>query len=150
MRVPEPVGELLEQLQAARERQSRAVANQLRERFTRQELHRDERIAVMLADVEDRHDVGMAQAAGGARLPREALAKSLGVETMAQQLDRDEAIDRGVPRKKQRAHPAFTDLVEDLIAAYEARGHRRCQLGAGSAPARRPRAAADSMRTDAS
>src|SRR6476661_3597351 len=124
MRVPEPVAELLEQLQAARERQSRAVANQLRERFTRQELHRDERIAVMLADVEDRHDVRMAQAAGGARLPREALAKRLGVQAMAQQLDRDEAIDRRIARKKQRPHSAFTDLVEDLIPAYEPRRHR--------------------------
>ena len=95
-------------------------------------------------------DVRMAQAAGGARLPREALAKSLGVEAVAQQLDRDEAIDRGVAREKQRPHPAFTDLVEDLIAAYEPRRHRRRQLGAASAPARRPRAAADSMKTDAS
>ena len=35
VRVGQPVGELLEQLQAAGERQPRAVANQLRERFTR-------------------------------------------------------------------------------------------------------------------
>ena len=74
-------------------------------------LHRDERLAVLLADVEDRDDVGVAEAGDGTGLAVEALAELLHI--LPQQLDRDLALENRVPGEIQRAHPAASDAVDD-------------------------------------
>src|SRR5687768_12138146 len=112
------------------------MANQLIERLAGEELHRDERVATVLADVENRDDVGMAEAPGGAGLAGKALAELRCVEAAAQQLDDDEAVDRGVAGKVEGAHAPLADFFEDLVTADEA-GRRSCRRPTRVAPARR-------------
>src|SRR5262249_57829444 len=60
--------------------------------------------------------VRMAQAAGGARLAREAVAQFLGVERALEDLDGDVASDARIPRPEQRAHAALADQIKDFVA----------------------------------
>src|SRR5262249_28966295 len=61
-------------------------------------------------------DVRVAQAAGGARLARKAVAQFGRVERGLQHLDRDIASDARIARAEQRAHAALADQVEDFVA----------------------------------
>ena len=94
-----------------------AAANQLRERLAADELHGDERPAVEDAELVDRDDVGVRQAAGGAGFALEALAHLLVVEALAQELDRDGAIERGIAGEIHVAHPAALDEALDRVLA---------------------------------
>ena len=58
--------------------QRRTEADEVGERLAAHVLHGDERQAVLFADVVDRHDVGMTEATGGARLV-EKRSRSSGV-----------------------------------------------------------------------
>ena len=96
--------DILEDAQPIGDRQRRAPTDQLCERLAGHVLHRDERPVLVLADIEDRDDVGMAQAAGGARLAREALARRLVVESLLEQFDGDQR-GRWRDRGRDRASP---------------------------------------------
>ena len=85
---------------------------------------------VVLADIEDRHDVGMAKAPGGARLAREPLARRLVVESLLEQLDGDRAIDRGIAGEVEGAHAAVGNQPDDAIPS-DRDGGRRGGMGIG-------------------
>ena len=107
----------LHHLELAHERDRLAAPNQLRQRLAADELHRDERPALEDAELVDRDDVRMREAAGGAGLALEALAHLLVVEALAQELDRDGAIERGIAGEIDVAHPAALDEALDGVLA---------------------------------
>ena len=80
---------------------------------------------VVIADIEDRDDIGMAKAACGARFPRETLARRLVVESFLEQLDGDHAVDGGIAGEVERAHPAVGNQPDDAIPADRGGGRRR-------------------------
>ena len=121
---------VFEDRQPVGERQRRPPANQLLQRLARHVLHGDERPAVVLADIEDRHDVGMAKAPGGARLAREPLARRLVVDSLLEQLDGDRAIDRGIAGEVEGAHAAVGNQPDDAIPS-DRDGGRRGGMGIG-------------------
>ena len=75
MRVGQAGAELLDPLQALRDREGRLAAHDLAERLAVHVLHRDVGQAAEVVDVEDGDDVGMAQRAGRLRFAREPLAR---------------------------------------------------------------------------
>jgi hypothetical protein len=99
-----------------------APRDQLRQCLARHVLHRDERTIVVFADVVNRDDVGMVEAASRSRLARESFARHRIVEPLFEELDGDEAFDRGVARKVERAHPAVRDQPCHVVASN---GRRR-------------------------
>ena len=94
-------------------------------------LHRDvdqPRLGV-LADVVDRDDTGMVEAARGLRLADEALSEFVGVvgvEIDSHGFQRHPAIDDRVPRPVDHAHGASTQRFFNLIAADPL--HRHCNI----------------------
>ena len=68
--MPRPIGTRLGHAQ-------RAAPQALGERLALEQLHRDEQLAAVLADLVDLADVRMIDARGGARLAPEALARRL-------------------------------------------------------------------------
>ena len=126
VRVGEALADVGDELDPAADRERRPAMNQLAERLAGDVLHRDERLSLVCPDVVDGDDVRMLEARGDLRLANEALA-DLGVVD-AQQLDRDEAIDRGIEREIEHAHPAMAETVPNLITAD---GRRLCHRGGG-------------------
>ena len=122
--------QVFEDRQPVGERERRPPANQLLQRLAGHVLHGDERPLVVLADIEDRHDVGMAKPPGGARLAREPLARRLVVESLLEQLDGDRAIDRGIAGEVERAHAAVGNQPDDAIPS-DRDGGRRGGMGIG-------------------
>ena len=103
-----------------------------------QQLHRDVRHTVVLARIEDRHDVGMTQPARHLRFPKESPAGFLELTTLefVRQRDRlqcDLAVDHRVACAVDDAHGAFAELVQDLVAAECRRQRTGGQSHAGSA-----------------
>src|SRR5207249_4903985 len=80
-------------------------------------LHGDERLAHVLAELEDGDDVGVLQPAGRSRLAQEPFAHLLAVAAFANQLDGDMPADLGVERAIQRAHAPLPDFFEKLVIA---------------------------------
>ena len=84
--------------------------------FPLDELHRDVRDSVRLADVVDGQDVRMVERRGRARLLLEALtAAGVGGQGLGQHLDRDLAPEPRVPRPIHLAHAAGAERREDLV-----------------------------------
>jgi hypothetical protein len=80
--------------------------------------HHDERAAVVLADVVDRHHVLVpGEPRGGARLALEAPpgAAVLG-QVRAEHLDRDQAVEQLVVGLPHSGHPAAGEVAYDAIA----------------------------------
>jgi hypothetical protein len=75
---------------------------------------------VDLTDVDHADHVGVAQPAGELGLAREA-QRDLGVGEQAcvQHLDRERAADLDVARLVDDAHRAFSEAMQDLVAAGE-------------------------------
>ena len=117
VRVVEPGTELFQDRQLLRDPGDRAPPDQLGERLPRHVLHRDERTVVVLADVEDRHDVGMVETAGGPGLSREALACRGVVEARFEELDHHQPVDRRITGQIDRTHAAVGEEPLDLIPA---------------------------------
>ena len=93
------------------------------------ELHDVIRHAVLLADAEDRDDVGVVQLGGGLRLALEP-PLGLGVEqhVLGQHLERDVTAQRHLLGLVDDAHAPLADLAEDAkIAELPQRGSRRCR-----------------------
>jgi hypothetical protein len=108
-------------LQLAHDRDRLAPANQLGERLAADELHGDEGPPVELAELVDGDDVRVRDAAGGTGLALEPLPHLLVVEAFAQELDRDQAIERGIAGEIHVAHPAALDEALDRVLADDLR-----------------------------
>ena len=82
------------------------------------ELHREVRPALEVADVVDLHDVGVSQARGRLRLALESLAFIWSGKVAGQQhLDGDRAVEALIPRPVHNTHAAPAQLVLHFVAA---------------------------------
>jgi hypothetical protein len=88
----------------------RSLAQAGFEAFAFEILHHQKLDCALAADVVQRADVGMVQAGDGASFALKALG-----EVTCADLDGDGAIQAGVPRAKNLAHPACTQRSDDLI-----------------------------------
>jgi hypothetical protein len=81
-----------------------------------EQLEHDEGRALLLAGVEDGHQVRMAEGAGGPRLQLEA-AQALGVraEAIEQDLDRDLTAEAGIAGAVDLAHASRAEGTENLV-----------------------------------
>lgn len=70
----------------------------------------------LVADVVKLADVRVTETGGRARLPEESLP-SLGVDRLANGLDRHRALQPLVFGRIDHSHPAFADLAEDPVGA---------------------------------
>jgi hypothetical protein len=101
-------------------RQRAVLADDRRHVLAVDELHDDVRAGRLLAEVEDRDDVRVAQRRGGAGLVAEAGQEvRVTTELGAQQLDRDVAIQLGVARPVDRRHAALSEELHEAIAAAQ-------------------------------
>ncbi len=91
------------------------------ESLAREQLHHDERLALVLADFEDRAEVRVADPRRRARLAQEAPSRR--VVRALQHLQRDLAPQLLVLREVHAAHAALADEADDAIAADAARPH---------------------------
>ncbi len=86
-----------------------------RQRLALEQLHRDEQLAVGLADLVQLADVGVRDAGGGARLAPEALSR-LGIASrLAHHLDGDAAVKALVGGGIHDAHAAFAELRHHAV-----------------------------------
>jgi hypothetical protein len=108
-----------------------AVADHVGQAAPAHVLHHDERLALVLADVEDRHHVGVAgQPRGGAGLALEAGGGGLVAQQPGgQQLDRHHPAQRAVLRRPHRRHPAVGDVGAHLEAVGQLYGGDRTGHG---------------------
>ena len=95
-------------------------------------LHRDVRRALVLEEVVDGDDVGVAERAGDARLAYEALGEGgIGGMKRRQFLQGDDAIEVGLPGEIDDCHPAAADLTDDVVSPERTQdlGHRTLPRG---------------------
>ena len=118
-------------MSSARRGEERAVRHGQPERLALEELADGEPEAALVADVEEREDVGMREGGDGLRLGREARER-LGVagQLLGQDLDRDLAVQPRVPRAVDLAHAAGAERGDDLVRA-EPGSCRKTHCGAG-------------------
>ena len=98
-------------------RLERPSCEALGEVLARDELHRDE-VRAFLPPVEcvDRRDVPVVQGGEQTSLAREAReAVAVGGQRFRKHLDRDLAIQLGVQRLPDHAHPALADLLDESV-----------------------------------
>src|SRR5579864_1099920 len=88
------------------------------QRFSLEKLHDDEVNAVLLAEIVELANVGMAQLGDGTSLAPEAL-QSVGTlgEMRGKNLDGDRAIEAGIGGAIDFAHTAGSDLRDDFVRA---------------------------------
>ncbi len=111
----EGLGDLRAILQHLRQRQ-RATGQRVGQRFAVDQLHHQVVAALLLADVEQRADVGMAQRGDRLRLAPEAgEQRGVGGEVGRQHLDRHLAVEARVPGAVDLAHSAGADRRGDLV-----------------------------------
>ena len=103
-----------------------------------EQLHDDERLALVLADVVDRADVRMVQRRGGARLALEALERLRVARQLArQELERDLAAEARVLGAVDDTHAAAAEPVEDAVVGEDLIDQRlRIILGRTERPVR--------------
>src|SRR5207244_9571667 len=94
----------------------RAALQRVGERFALEELHDQERLPVVVADVEELADVRVAQAGRGAGLADEALA-GRGVAGVADGLDGHLAPQPLVLGGVDYAHATLAQLADDAVGA---------------------------------
>ena len=86
------------------------------ERLAVQQFHHEERRALMVADVEQRTDVRMAQRGDDPRLAVEPFAqRGIHRELGGQHFDRDRAIEPHVPRAIHLAHTTRAERGDDFV-----------------------------------
>ena len=87
------------------------------------ELHRDVRHAVGLEEVVERDDVRVREGAGHLPLEHEAVRDGRIVARDLDPLQRDVAIERGLPGQVDHGHASARDDPDDLVAADALPGH---------------------------
>ena len=88
----------------------------------------------MLAGIEDRDDVRMAQASGGTSLVDQPATRMRVFDAGADQLDGELAVEHGVVSQVHFAHAAAAEEPRDLVAPNHARlGAPRCDRREGLA-----------------
>ena len=110
----EPLEEVEDELDGLA-RRHRPAPQPRGERLAGKELHHDERLAVVLADLVDRAQIRVAHARRRARLPQEASSRR--VVRALQHLQRDLAPQLPVLREVHAAHAALADEPDHAIAA---------------------------------
>jgi len=81
-------------------------------------LHRVVDVLAVLADVEDRHDVGVVHPRGGLRLALKAHERfGIAGERRGEHLERHAAAERFLLRLVNHAHAAAADLAQDAVVA---------------------------------
>ena len=124
MGLRESVGDLAAQVQRVAEGEPPA-ADPVRERAALDVLHGDEVDAVRLVDVVDRDDVGIVEGGGRAGLLDEALPPAgVGHPVRGQEFQGDEAAETGVASLVDDTHPAFAELLDDLVVRHEPTDHQ--------------------------
>ena len=114
-------GDLLAEFADALEREAIAGLGGVRESLSLDVFHDQKGKTILLADVENRNDAGMREAAGGAGFAVEALA--IFIALRAAEGDRvngfqgDDAIHGGIACEEDGAHGAMATLLDDLVAA---------------------------------
>ncbi len=98
----------------------RTVLQSLVQRFAVEQLHGDEQVALVLADLVDLADVGVVHAGGGAGLAPEAAPRRV-VVAARDHLQRDRPFEPLVARRIDDAHAALAQLVRDRVVS-DARG----------------------------
>jgi hypothetical protein len=114
----ERAGGLAQPAQRGRVRDRVAGAQAVGHRPSAHQLHDHERAPVVLADVVDRHHVGVRrQAGGGAGLALEALAGALVLgQVRGEQLDRHRAVEHLVVGLPHARHAAVREVPDDPVA----------------------------------
>ena len=113
------LAELFENLQLSRDAQHQARANEGLQCFAAHVLHRDERMALVLTDVEDGDDVKMVKTRDRPGLPGEPFAQL--VVVVKQDLDGDLPIEFGIPAKIEGPHASLGNATHDLVSADRCR-----------------------------
>ena len=118
MRVLEPEADVHRELDLAPEAHSFGTAHARLKVFALEELHREIRLTLVLAEVVNRDDVRVRELAGGARLADEPLAR-LGVpfNRRGDDLQRHHTLDERVEGAVDHPHTALAELLENLITA---------------------------------
>ena len=111
----ESPGDLHRQLLDFLDRQALAAQPRL-ERFALDQLHRNERVRIRLADVVDHRDIRVVERGRGPGLLDEALLRGLELgDVRGEELEGDEALESGILRLVHDSHPTFAKLVEDEV-----------------------------------
>ena len=93
-------------------------ARRWREALPLDEAHAEVMLALVLADLVDRHDAGMVEVGGGLGLGVEPLDVGLVGELAGEDhLERDGPIQADLPGLEDDAHAAAGDLADDLVVA---------------------------------
>jgi hypothetical protein len=104
----------------------RRAAHQIRQALALDQLHREVRLAVVVADLEHRDGVRVTELGGGARFLAKAVDLVLvGELAGGDELQRDLAIQRRIARPPHHAHRAAPDRRDQIVTAEAARGGRR-------------------------
>ena len=128
----EPFGDLGRERERARLRQ-RAAAERLAQLLAANQLHRDERHTVGLADLVDDRDVRMLEHGCRTSLLQQAVAAHRVVhEIVGKDLQRDFAAELHVDGAIDDAHAAAANLVDDLVVRKGPAHHSRFQAIAGN------------------
>ena len=122
-----PRAHALRDLERARERRHAASASTRLDVAAAHQLGDDERRAALLADVEDRDEVGVrAEAAHRLRLARDALAPHVVEAVGLDQRERDVAVEQLVVREEDALLPALAEEPAHVVAAGGERLGQRC------------------------
>jgi hypothetical protein len=115
MRVGQAVGDVRDPLENPQHGDPLRAAHVLGKRVPLDVLHGDERLPLVLADVEHRNDVPMTQSRDRARFAGETRTQIL-VTGFFEQLDGDLAFQEGIPGEQKFTHAALANSVDDLKA----------------------------------
>jgi hypothetical protein len=111
----ESVGDFNPQVQEAFQREGLAFQAVL-QRVAIQELHGDEGLFVLTADVVNGADVGMIQARGGLGLPPKSLQRTPGLSCVArQELERNQSMQPCVLGLVDDTHSTTPDLFQNTV-----------------------------------
>jgi len=112
------LGQRLQQRRRLARRQ-RGVAELAVEAAAWAELHRQERLPVVLADLEDLDDVGVLQPGNRLGLGAEAgQGVRTGVTAIADHFQRHNAVEPDLPGLVNEAHAALAERLQDLVARH--------------------------------
>ena len=117
--------ELFRQVQLHPESHRFGSFNHRAERFAGHELHGDERVPLVFADVEDGDDVGVFETAGRARFLHEPRADVAVLELVADQFDGERTPEHRVLGQIQAAHAALAQEPLDLVSSNSRRERLR-------------------------